>query len=137
MSLVLAGLSVGGALLYSRAMGCSPEERAVFGEFPQYGELEVEPESNLEFGSCAAYYETPDSEEQARAYFAAQLRSRGWKVEIPEPPPETTPEGEPFAGGDLLWATRDGYLYSIYYQSLESYIEPRPGVHLAVHVSKG
>jgi hypothetical protein len=135
--LALAGLCVGGALLYSRAAGCSPEERAVFEEFPQYGGLEVKPESNINWGSCATDYETPDSREEVRAYFSKQLRANGWEVEIPEPPPETTPAGEPALGGDLLRANRDGYQYWVLYESLESYIEPRPGVHLAVHVSEG
>lgn len=132
----LTGLSVGGALLYSRAAGCSLDERAVFEEFPQYGGLEVEPESNINWGSCGTDYETPASREEARAYFSERLRANGWEVPA-EPPPGEMPGGEPALGGDLLRATRDGYQYWVLYESLELYIEPRPGVHLSVHVSEG
>lgn len=127
--LALVSVFLVGAFFYSRAAGCSAEERAVFQEFPQYGGREMEPESNTGLGSCAAYYETPDPPEQVQAYFAERLVANGWEV-------KARPEefGEDEFGGTIITATRDGYYYDVSYESLEMYENPRPGVHLAVHV---
>ncbi len=129
--LVLIGLVVYGAARLLAFSSCSSREEAVFQEFPQYGNLRMEPEPNADIGSCAAYYEAPDPEEQVLDYFSEQLTAEGWEVT-----PQLNEGAEDQFGGTIVTATRDDFFYQVMYESLEGYPEPRPGVHLAVHVSE-
>jgi hypothetical protein len=129
MLIVMLPLLAGCGLL--SAFACSAEERAVFAEFPQYGGLQIEPEGHPDMGSCAAFYETSDSPEQVLAYFKDQLKVHGWTLEA-----ELTEFRKGQAGGDLLMAHRDDFVYNVSYESLEFYMDPRPGTHVAVHVAK-
>ena len=127
----VVGLLLVSTLLWSGCINpvCSDEERAVLAEFPQYGDVQVTPEDNVDTGTCAVYYDVPDPPEQVRRYFVEQLSAHGWTV---EPPYDL--EGQ---GGTLVEARRGRFFYFIYYESLELYATPRPGTHLAVHVTRG
>lgn len=128
---VLIGLVVYGVARLLASLSCSPRERVVFQEFPQYGYVRKEPEPNADKGSCATYYQTSDSEEQVLDYYSEQLAAKGWEVT-----PRLNQGAEDHLGGTIVMATRNGFFYEVMYESLERYPEPRPGVHLAVHVSE-
>lgn len=116
---------------------CSEEERKVYAEFPQFGNVKKEPEPFSETGGCAASYETSASQERVAEYYMEQLRAHGWKVEqvvsemtLVEPERRTAPSIH-------IMAQRDGFFYEVMFESLELYDPPRPGVHVAVHVFDG
>lgn len=85
MGSVLGDLTLVGVIfvlffVFSRGV-CDKEERAVFFEFPQYGEAVKAPEPFWESGGCAVFYDTPDSPQQVSTYVAERLIDHGWKVE--------------------------------------------------------
>ena len=135
-TLLLAGaaplLVVFGALWLPAALACSSDERAVYEEFPQYGGRGVEPEGNPESGSCAAYYETPGSEEEVFAYFRGRLEENGWE----ERPAESwRAEGARYVPTELVYERGD-FRYEV---SVER-VDPEAGghapgrTHVAAHV---
>lgn len=126
--LLLSGLGAGG-VLYPVAGACDEEERAAFGEFPQYEDGRAEPEADLNLGSCHASYETPDPEDEVVAYFEDRLRENGWEVEIRRPPSGSNP-GSP----TRLNASRGDLYYTVTYDLSESYGEPGPGSNVVVDV---
>lgn len=129
---LIAGLFVVFFTLPYRGI-CGEEERAAFSEFPQYGGLEKEPQPDSMTGGCAMIYETSAPPEKVAEYFANQLESHGWTVQ--HRLRAGGEAGEEF-GGTLVTASRDGLRYSADYESLEFYKRPRPGTHVAVHVSE-
>ena len=114
------------------AFACSSDERVVYEEFPQYGGLRVEPTGNPEVSSCAAYYRTPDSEEEVFAYFEERLEENGWE----EAPSESyRMEGGRFVPTDLV-AHRGDFRYTVNVEEMN----PDAGGHaagtsVAAHVS--
>jgi hypothetical protein len=123
------------ARVYSSVLGCSGERKA-FDEFPQYGGREMEPQPSLESGSCAVFYDTPASQERVASYYTERLEARGWEVEQREY--ETTvsgPKKRTFDEVEIM-ARRGDFFYEVFFESHRYYDPPRPGVHVAVHVSK-
>lgn len=119
----------------SSALGCSGEEREVFAEFPQYGGRDMEPEVSTVSGGCAVFYDTPASQERVANYYAERLEARGWDVEQREY--ETTVSGPKRTFDEVeITARRGDFFYEVLFESHAYYIPPRPGVHVAVHVSK-
>lgn len=110
---------------------CSDEERAAFAEFPQYGGVEREPQSDPASSGCAVFYETSAPPEEVAEYFARRLEAHGWTVDQ-----QFKGGGEENFGGTLVTAHRDGFRYDAVYESLEFYDPPRPGTHVAVHLWK-
>jgi len=127
--LAVVGLCLVGAVPLDREMTCGYEQRAVLGEFPQYGGIAQRPRANSVHGSCYLYYLTPDSREQVEAYFSQRLRTNGWEVEVVGPFPKGS------AGGDLVRAIRGEFLYVVHYISSSTLVDPRPGGQIEVHVS--
>jgi hypothetical protein len=124
------------ARVYSSVLGCSGEEQEVFAEFVQYGGREMEPQPSLESGSCAVFYDTPASQERVANYYTERLEARGWEVEQREY--ETTvsgPKKRTFDEVEIM-ARRGDFFYEVFFESHRYYDPPRPGVHVAVHVSK-
>lgn len=120
----------------SSLTACSKEERAVFEEFSHYGGVERELEPSAESGGCAVFYDTKTSQERVAKYYMEQLESHGWKAEqmvseatLMEPEMKTAPSID-------ITARRGDFFYSVLFESLELYDPPRPGAHVAVHVSK-
>jgi hypothetical protein len=132
--LVGAPLAVRG---FSSASGvCTGEERKVYAEFPQYGNINKEPQGFPESGGCAVFYDTRASQERVAEYYAEQLRAHGWGVEKREY--ETTVSGakkRTFEEVEIT-ARRGDFSYNVLFESHEYYDPPRPGVHVAVHVFK-
>ena len=111
---------------------CSDEERAVFAEFPQYGGVEREPQSDSTSSGCAVFYETSAPPEEVAEYFAEHLEAHGWTVDQQL----EAGGGEEKFGGTLVTAHRNGFRYDAVYESLEFYDPPRQGTHVAVHLWK-
>ncbi len=139
---LVVGLVVAGLVLPYMVAGmtaCSEEERAAFKEFPHYGNVEKEPEPFGESGGCAVFYDTPDSQERVADYYTEQLKAHGWKTNTRSY--ETTVSLEERDGQRTfqeveITAHRDGFSYGVLFESHEYYDPPRPGVHVAVHLSK-
>lgn len=129
---LIAGLFVVFFTLPYRGI-CGEEERAAFSEFAQYGGLEKEPWPDSMTGGCAVIYETSASPEKVAEYLANRLESHGWTVQHRL---EAGGDAEEEFGGTLVTASRDGLRYSADYESLEFYKRPRPGTHVAVHLSE-
>lgn len=130
---LIGGLLLAGFVLPGRSI-CGEEERTAFTEFPQYSGVEKKPESNSQSGGCAVFYNTSAPPEEVAAYYAEQLDGHGWKVEHQLKAKGDRSEEE---GGTLVTAYRDELIYEAFYESLEMYDPPRPGTHVAVHVSEG
>lgn len=101
---------------------CSDEEQAVFEEFPQYGDRQVEPESVSTTSSCVIRLETPDPEEEIFAYYSQSLLENGWEIDTQPPPyselteftgPEATIPARVVPSG--LVALRGTYVYQVRY----------------------
>lgn len=101
---------------------CSDEEQAVFEEFPQYGERQIEPESAPTTGSCVVRFETPDPEGEIFAYYSQSLLENGWEIDTQPPPyselteftgPEATIPARVVPSG--LVAMRGVYVYQVRY----------------------
>ena len=125
-----------GAFWLPAVWACSSDERAVYGEFPQYGGRAVEPSGNPGVGSCAAYYQTPDSEEEVLAYFAERLEERGWEPRPQEASKKAGPGGKPGPPAGSVAYRPDGFRYEVQVGE----IDPEagglaPGTHVTVHVS--
>ena len=149
----LGSLGVWGYVVLT-GLGCSEAEKAVYKEFPQYGGRDIEPEANTGFGTCFASYQTRASKQKVQGYYESRLRENGWRiVRKPSPaglaPPEKTVISEPVPGepgktrevpvgdgGELIVAERGNYFYQVSYESLRDYINPRPGLDVAVHVGE-
>jgi hypothetical protein len=58
--------------------GCSTEERAVYEEFPHYGDRQLKPYSGEV--SCNVRYPTRASRDEILGYYDEQLRVNGWEV---------------------------------------------------------
>lgn len=113
---------------------CGDEERAALSEFPQYGGIEKEPGPSSLGEGCALFYDTSAPPEEVAVYLADRLEEHGWKVEHRL---EGKGDGSEQFEGTLVTAYRAGLRYSAVYESLEFYDPPRPGTHVAVHVSEG
>ncbi len=117
---------------------CTDEERAAFGEFPQYGGVRQEPSRDLEGGSCAGHLEHVEgSPEEVGAYYGEQLRSHGWEVQKPHAVTATMSGGSSDGSRfemTTLSARRNGFWYEVTYETTEFYDPPRPGTHVTVHV---
>lgn len=136
---VVVGLLVAVLILpytLSSLTACTEEEKAVFEEFPHFGGIEREPEPFTESGGCAVFYDTRASQERVAEYYMEQLESRGWKAEqmVSE---ATLIESGRTAPSIWITAHRDDFFYEVGFESLELYDPPRPGAHVAVHLSKG
>ena len=132
--LVGAPLAVGG--FFPASGVCTEEEREVYAEFPQYGNINKGPQPFPESGGCAVYYDTRASQEQVAGYYAEQLKGHGWKVEQGEH--ETTvfdAKKRTFEEVEIT-ARRGDFFYNVLFESHQYYDPPRPGVHVAVHVFK-
>ena len=135
--LAAVALLVFGAFALPGVLACSAEERAVFEEFPQYGELRVEPSGNPDSGSCAAYYDTRAPAGEVFAYFKEQFGENGWDERPTESYRLVVEGGGEFCVPSNLVAKRDGFRYVV---SIEE-IDPEasglaPGTGVAAHVSR-
>jgi hypothetical protein len=129
-----APLAVGG--FFSTSGVCTEEERKVYAEFPQYGNINREPQPFPESGGCSVFYDTQASQERVAGYYAEQLKAHGWEVEQREY--ETTvfdARKRTFEEVEIT-ARRGDFFYSVLFESHQYYDPPRPGVHVAVHVFK-
>jgi hypothetical protein len=128
-----------GALLVLRSFffatgTCNEEERKVYAEFPQYGNINKEPHPFLDTGGCAVRYDTRASQERVAQYYVERLKAHGWQVEqtvadvtVSDPKKRTVDEIN-------ITARRGDFFYNVLFESHEYYIPPRPGAHVAVHV---
>jgi hypothetical protein len=129
---------------------CSPDERAVLTQFPQYGGEEITdadeglkrgPNPPIEWtrwavgphpvrgwGCGIGYYDAPGAPEERLAYYRQELEERGWEVG-----PGRSEQG----GGGIccrsFYAYRGGYRYWVYADSIGS---PGPRGHLLVEVTR-
>ncbi len=121
---------------FSASGVCTEEERKVYAEFPQYGNIKKEPQPFTESGGCSIFYDTRASQERVAEYYTERLEANGWEVEQTQH--ETTvfdAKKRTFEEVEIT-ARRGDYLYNILFESHEYYNPPRPGVHVAVHVFK-
>ena len=129
---------------------CSPDERAVLTEFPQYGGKEITdadeglnrgPNPPIEWirwvvgphpvrgwGCGIGYYDSPGTPEERLAYYRQELEERGWEV---------GPVRSERGGGGIccrsFYAYRSGYRYWVY---ADSFGNPEPSGHLLVEVTR-
>ncbi len=115
---------------------CDKEERKVYAEFPQYGNINKEPHPFLDTGGCTVGYDTRASQKRVAQYYAEQLKAHEWEVEqtvgevtVSGPQKRTVEEVN-------ISARRGDFFYNVLFESHKYYIPPRPGAHVAVHVFK-
>ncbi len=129
---------------------CSPDERAMLTEFPQYGSKEITdadeglhrgPNPTIEWmrwlvgphpvkgwGCGLGYYDSPRAPQERLAYYRQRLEEHGWEV---------GPVRAERGGGGIccrsFYAYRSGYRYSVYADSIG---RPEPSGHLLVEVTR-
>ena len=111
-------------LLYAGT--CTLDEELLYGEFPQYGGMQVEPKRNVEAGSCWARYETPDGKEEVLRYFRGRFAEHGWHKE----------RGGDFPTNGELVMSRGRQVYELnWYPRIPDRRFPSPrGTEVVVHV---
>jgi hypothetical protein len=131
---------VGGLVVFflvSEAYGsCTDEERKVYAEFAQYGGREMEPEGSTVSGGCAVFYDTRASQERVAQYYTEQLEEHGWEVQQRVYEVTVSDAKESTVEQMDITARRGEFFYEVLFESHAYYIPPRPGVHVAVHVSE-
>ena len=116
---------------------CTEEERKVYAEFPQYGDVRREPQPFSQSGGCSVFYDTPASQERVAEYYVEQLKAHGWTVQQREGEVTVFDPKKRMVEQIDITARRDDFFYNVLFESHEMYDPPRPGAHVAVHVSKG
>jgi len=113
-----------GVFFYADA--CTFDEELVYGEFPQYGGLQVEPKRNVEAGSCWARYETSAGKEEVLRYFRGRFAEHGWHKEY----------GGDFPTNGELVMSRGQQVYELnWYPRIPDRRFPSPrGTEVVVHV---
>ena len=138
LALVLLGFAI---VLIGALLGgvCTDEEQNVYAEFPQYGNINKEPQPDTESGGCVVVYDTRASQEQVAEYYAQQLKAHGRTVQLSK---EMAAVSLPKENRKItveqfdVNAHRDNFSYDVSFESHEMYDPPRPGAHVAVHVGK-
>jgi hypothetical protein len=143
LALLLVGFAVvlvGGVLIGAPLGGvCTDEERNVYAEFPQYPNINKEPQPDRESGGCVVVYDTLASQEQVAEYYAQQLKAHGWTVQLSKQKAAVSlpKENKKITVEHFnVNAQRDNFSYVVSFESHEIYDPPRPGTHVAVHVGK-
>ena len=135
-AILLVGVPVAVRGFTSASGVCTQEEQKVYAQFPQYGNINKEPQRFPESGGCAVFYDTQASQERVAGHYVEQLKAHGWEVQQREY--ETTVSGaekRTFEEVEIT-ARRGNFVYNVLFESHEYYDPPRPGVHVAVHVFK-
>ncbi len=147
--LVVLVIAMGFSHLY---YPCSPDERAVLTEFPQYGGKEVadadeglnsDPNPPIEWtrwlvgphpvrgwGCSLTYYEPTGTREERLAYYKQRLEEHGWEL--------GRMRSERSAWGvccQSFYAYRDGYRYWVYADA-DPRGGPKPEGHLFIEVTR-
>ena len=135
----ILGVSLVGALFIVRSFfftpdTCTEEERKVYAEFPQYGNVRKAAQPFSETGGCSVFYDTRASQERVAEYYAEQLKSHGWTVEQREGEVTVFGPKKRMVEQIDITARRDDFYYNVLFESHEMYDPPRPGAHVAVHV---
>lgn len=143
LALLLLGFAVVlvGAVLIGAPLGsaCTDEERNVYAEFHQYGNINKEPQPDRDSGGCVVVYDTRASQEQVAEYYAQQLKANGWTVQLSkERAAVSLPQENKKITVEQFYvlAHRDNFSYDVSFESHEMYDPPRPGAYVAVHVGK-
>jgi hypothetical protein len=143
--LVIAVTVIIGLLVTPLVFPCSGEERAVFKEFPHYGDAKPEVESDIESGGCVVRYDTGASQEQVARYYMKQLKAHGWKAERslagtafvePTEPALKEPERKKVSLIGIT-ARRGEFYYEVNFETNESVGEPGSGGLVALHLYEG
>lgn len=79
-SAVLLAVCAIGVRAATNVLGCGFGEREVFAQFPRYGGRMPEPRSDIEGAVCAVWFVTPNPRREVYAYYAGELRERGWEA---------------------------------------------------------
>jgi hypothetical protein len=79
--ILLVGVPLAVRGFFSALGTCTEEERKVYTEFPQFGNVRKEPQPFPESGGCAVFYDTRASQEQVASYYTEWLEAHGWEVE--------------------------------------------------------
>jgi hypothetical protein len=116
---------------------CTEEEREVYEEFPQYGNVRKEPQPFPESGGCSVFYDTRASQERVAEYYVQHLEAHGWTVQQREGEVTVFDTEKRMVKQIDVTARRDGFFYNVLFESHQMYDPPRPGAHVAVHVFEG
>ena len=129
-ALLVVSVTIAGtiALLvgYFYADACALDEELVYREFPQYGGRQVEPQRDVEAGSCWARYETSASKEEVLRYYRERFAEHGWRKE----------RGGDFPSNGELVMSRGRQVYEVqWYPRIPDRRFPSPrGTEVVVHV---
>ncbi len=136
-AIVLVGAPLAVRGFFSVSGVCTEEERKVYAEFPQYGNIEKEPQPFTESGGCSVFYDTRASQERVAEYYVEQLKAHGWTVKQRKGEVTVFDPKKRMVEQIDITAHRNDFFYNVLFESHEMYDPPRPGAHVAVHVGKG
>jgi hypothetical protein len=136
-AIVLVGAPLAVRAFFSVSGVCTEEERKVYAEFPQYGNIKKEPQPFSESGGCSVFYNTRTSQERVAEYYVEQLKAHGWTVQQRKGEVTVFDTNKRMVEQIDLTSHRDDFFYNVLFESHEMYDPPRPGAHVAVHVGKG
>jgi hypothetical protein len=136
-AIVLVGAPLAVRAFFSVSGVCTEEERKVYAEFPQYGNIKKEPQPFSESGGCSVFYNTRTSKERVAEYYVEQLKAHGWTVQQRKGEVTVFDTNKRMVEQIDLTSHRDDFFYNVLFESHEMYDPPRPGAHVAVHVGKG
>jgi hypothetical protein len=125
-------------ILYPVASHCSAQERSVLKEFPHYGGRQPRIHPVVELGTCAVGYNTEASQKRVAEYYMEQLKAHGWEAEksVSEAWKGSKKKPKKTFSSISIEAKRGQFSYTVDFESLELYRNPRAGAHVAVHLGK-
>ncbi len=89
---------------------CTSAERRAYEEFPQYGNVEIRPETRDPSACYARFYDARTPRDRISEYYVGRLEAHGWKVEAVRRGEWSARNNENF-DALTIHADRDGYFY--------------------------
>src|SRR3989344_5304565 len=92
---------------------CPDLEKAIFFEFPHYGDKSLNPDDREGPEGCVVNFYSPDSPDQIIEHYRGQLQSHGWNIKEDKSSARDDTPHVGFLAQSYFLAEREGFLYSV------------------------
>ena len=92
---------------------CPDLEKAIFFEFPHYGDKSLNPDDREGPEGCVVNFYSSDTSDQIADYYRGQLQNRGWGIKEDKSSARDDTPHVGFLAQSYILAEREGFLYSV------------------------